>query len=472
MRLAYPVTKLESCILSAIILRLTLLLVSENVDAPVTRHTTAEQVPADLHLDPLELPMSRSAPAASTSTPIVVAAQDIATNDRADVGTAAPNADVGADADADAARALAQPATHRPAATEQDSTSLAASEAAYRACCSEAWRAASAAPTEYCEPSEAHNAHSASQFTCFDAPTEASAVARGRSPVQATWYCEARWVALNTSAISIGSADLKVPTSGQRGLWKPRALLLACPLRTSQLRQPKRFGMLVRQLFPNALGELAPANALATFDAAGRDHREHADRPRRAPETEADLDVGSTERHGSREREAHEAEAERTVVFVARYSVKNFFLAHFDLLQVAAIVLHALGPDASAQARLVMLPPDKANHQWWGPQRLLWSSFTQEPPLSYVEWLALRRAQRPTTQRQRSELLPVRRALFAVSGLHSVYGRGVVGRALERVCDRCRAGVGVAPALARVSARSDKVVRRGGGTGGRDLVCW
>ena len=64
----------------------------------------------------------------------------------------------------------------------------------------------------------------------------------------------------------------------------------------------------------------------------------------------------------------------RPLVFVGRYSVKNFFLAHFDLLQVMSILLHALGPEAAREAQLVFVPPDKANHGWWGPHKLLWAS--------------------------------------------------------------------------------------------------
>ena len=41
-----------------------------------------------------------------------------------------------------------------------------------------------------------------------------------------------------------------------------------------------------------------------------------------------------------------------TTVFVARYSVKNFFLAHFDLLQVVAILMQ-LGDDFERRAQLV-----------------------------------------------------------------------------------------------------------------------
>lgn len=75
----------------------------------------------------------------------------------------------------------------------------------------------------------------------------------------------------------------------------------------------------------------------------------------------------------------------------------------------------------------MLVPPDKANHGWWGPQRLLWASLASAPTLSYVEWL---QSARPGSQ----HLVRVPHAVFALSGFHSVYGRGVVGKAFERVC--------------------------------------
>lgn len=93
--------------------------------------------------------------------------------------------------------------------------------------------------------------------------------------------------------------------------------------------------------------------------------------------------------------------------------------------------------------RLPQLPGAQANHKWWGPQQLLWSSFSREPPVSYVDWVASRQRLAASQRGARrgaappSPLLAVDRAVFALSGLHSVYGRGIIGRALEHVCGGC-----------------------------------
>ena len=254
---------------------------------------------------------------------------------------------------------------------------------------------------------------------------------------------------VNTSAVSVGSDDLTIPTPSQKGLWQRRALLLDCPLLTSALSEPRRFGMLLRQLLPLPLAELR-ASSLGGDVLAG---------------VQARLGTGA---HGGQD---EDSEDEPTIVFVARYSVKNFFLAHFDLLQVASIVLHALGPEPRARTRLVFIPPDKANHGWWGPQRLLWASFSEIPPVSFVEWIAEERALSGAggggaggggaggggtggggAGGGGAALLPVRRAIFALSGLHSVYGRGSIGRALEGVCAPCATADGATKRLTRVSA--------------------
>ena len=239
---------------------------------------------------------------------------------------------------------------------------------------------------------------------------------------------------VNTSAVSVGSDDLTIPTPSQRGLWQRRALLLDCPLLTSALSEPRRFGMLLRQLLPLPLAELR-ASSLGGDVLAG---------------VQARLGAGA---HGGQD---EDSEDEPTIVFVARYSVKNFFLAHYDLLQVASIVLHALGPEPRARTRLVFIPPDKANHGWWGPQRLLWASFSEIPPVSYVEWIAEERALSGAggggAGGGGTALLPVRRAIFALSGLHSVYGRGSIGRALEGACAPCATADGATKRLTRVSA--------------------
>lgn len=59
---------------------------------------------------------------------------------------------------------------------------------------------------------------------------------------------------------------------------------------------------------------------------------------------------------------------------------------------------------------------------------------------------------RPLDHQQRHALLAVPHAVFALSGLHSVYGRGAVGRALEATCEHCAQKRGASAPLARVSA--------------------
>ena len=140
-------------------------------------------------------------------------------------------------------------------------------------------------------------------------------------------------------------------------------------------------------------------------------------------------------------------------------------------------MLHALGPKRASRAQLVFLPPDKANIGWWGPQRSLWAAFSRTPPLSFVEWVRQvserergpraathpvathqmphhkpTSSHRPLDHQQRHALLAVPHAVFALSGLHSVYGRGAVGRALEATCEHCAQKRGASAPLARVSA--------------------
>ena len=253
----------------------------------------------------------------------------------------------------------------------------------------------------------------------------ASSPAATRGTGASAWYCEARQLFVNLSAIRLGSSDLAIPTSAQKGLWRPRALLLRCSLRWAALKAKNQFGMLMRQLLPGALGEYRekePSGAGSTSEAAG-------------------VAAAVTASDGAA------LSSPPVVVFVARYSVKNFFLAHYDLLQVATILLHALGPEMAAgngpktSAQLVFVPPDKANQDWWG-LKPLWQAFSSLPILSFAEWAA--EEGRRTPQRslakstaQPSRLVPVRRAIFALSGQHSVYGRGTIGRAIEKVRAPC-----------------------------------
>ena len=108
-------------------------------------------------------------------------------------------------------------------------------------------------------------------------------------------------------------------------------------------------------------------------------------------------------------------------------------------------ILTQLGDDFSERAQLVFVPPDKANHAWWGPQRALWSSLTAAPALSYVEWV------RRQPRWGGSRLVRVPHAVFALSGFHSVYGRGPVGHAFEAACGPCAAASGGGRGGAQVS---------------------
>ena len=380
---------------------------------------------------------------------------------------------------------------------------LAASELAYRSCCASAWRAHwRHRQVSFCEedptdssltphdPSGGLAGNFASSFTCHEDATIAAqqqSKSGGKGDksggAASVWYCEASNLLVNTSAITLGSSDLSIPTSAQKGLWKDRALLLACRLRWDALRQPHRFGMLVRQLLPGAIAELPPLPFSSTSDhqKSGRDRAGGGDG---GGGDGGGGDGGDNDGDGD-----GEAGGEAPlVVFVARYSVKNFFLAHYDLLQVAAILLHAVGPSLGGDIQLVFLPPDKANHGWWGPHKPLWAAFSSLPPLSYAEWVesARKRADASGTSRGRVGggvakasdgherfaaervaaqyaaaeareraagarhhgvgrspplLIPVPRAVFALSGQHSVYGRGSIGRSIERSCSVC-SGIG------------------------------
>ena len=203
--------------------------------------------------------------------------------------------------------------TSEPARPAQHTgSSIAEREEAYRSCCGAAWRKTwRGKRVEYCEPDEAASTDGSS-FSCLESD------ASGPLSEDGAWFCEARQLTLNSSAVRVGNASLAVPTSSQKALWRPRALLLGCRLRRQALRRPKLFKMLLKHMLPDAVAELGPgAHA--------------ADPP--AEEEAAAAAAGVT-------------------VFVARYSVKNFFLGHFDLLQLTAVLLQ-LGDDFSeiAQAR-------------------------------------------------------------------------------------------------------------------------
>ena len=98
--------------------------------------------------------------------------------------------------------------------------------------------------------------------------------------------------------------------------------------------------MLVRTILPAALGELSSAARSALEGAAGAD----------AMADGAGVEQGQSFGDGGAGGDGGvggDGGDEPTVVFVARYSVKNFFLAHFDLLQVVSILLHARGAQFS-----------------------------------------------------------------------------------------------------------------------------
>ena len=123
---------------------------------------------------------------------------------------------------------------------------LAASEREYRGCCARAWRDPSeSVATEYCDEEAGGDDEAdrpSSRFTCYSAPTGGGSAEGRRNPgTGGTWYCEARGLVVNTSAIAIGSDDLSIPTSSQKGLWGRRALLLGCQLKV-RVRRTRSVG--------------------------------------------------------------------------------------------------------------------------------------------------------------------------------------------------------------------------------------
>ena len=214
------------------------------------------------------------------------------------------------------------------------STPLAEREEAFRSCCGAAWRRSwRGKRVEFCEPEEDEGAPSdASSLSCLESSGAGPLTEAG------AWFCEARHLTLNTSAIHVGNASLSVPTPSQKSLWRPRALLLNCRLRQERLRRPKLFGMLLRHLMPAAVAELGP-RARLDLSLGPR-----AELSRSEPAAAAGSAAGS-----SSSAAAAGAAGHGVTVFVARYSVKNFFLAHYDLLQaLAALAQLVLQPYASA----------------------------------------------------------------------------------------------------------------------------
>lgn len=304
-RLSWRLSSLELCILLCIVVRLTLLLVDKGgtglrviqADSVVEWRNAPRELSVNEAirpalpslLPPPPPPSPESSPAVRLATSHVVITMDRRAH------KAGP--DDGATG---------------PRERKREVGTLAGSEHEYRSCCARAWRDPSRnAAIEFCDQeTDATGDRATSQLTCFSAPS-LKAIGHSSSSTPA-WYCDARRLVVNTSAVSIGSDDLTIPTPSQKGLWQRRALLLDCPLRTSALSEPRRFGMLMRQLLPVPLAEL------------------------RASSVGRDVLAGVLARLGT---DAHrgqdeDSEDEPTIVFVARYSVKNFFLAHYDLLQV------------------------------------------------------------------------------------------------------------------------------------------
>ena len=230
-----------------------------------------------------------------------------------------------------------------PAATMQGtgstgSTPLAQREEAFRSCCGAAWRRSwRGKRVEFCEPEEDEGAPSdGSSLSCLESSGAGPLTEAG------AWFCEARHLTLNTSAIHVGNASLSVPTPSQKSLWQPRALLLNCRLRQERLRRPKLFRMLLRHLMPAAVAELGP-RARLDLSLGPR-----AELSRREPAAAAGSAAGPSSSSSMAAAAAGPA-GHGVTVFVARYSVKNFFLAHYDLLQaIAALAQLVLQPHASA----------------------------------------------------------------------------------------------------------------------------
>ena len=245
-----------------------------------------------------------------------------------------------------------------PAATMQgtgstSSTPLAQREEAFRSCCGAAWRRSwRGKRVEFCEPEEDEGAPSdASSLSCLESSGAGPLTEAG------AWFCEARHLTLNTSAIHVGNASLSVPTPSQKSLWRPRALLLNCRLRQERLRRPKLFGMLLRHLMPAAVAELGP-RARLDLSLGPRAELSRSELAAAAGSAGGSSSSSSAAAAAAGAAVAAGAAGHGVTVFVARYSVKNFFLAHYDLLQalaaLAQLVLQpyapALQPDAVGAA--------------------------------------------------------------------------------------------------------------------------
>mgnify|MGYP006153512071 CR=1 FL=1 len=97
----------------------------------------------------------------------------------------------------------------------ENDANLASSELSYRKCCEDAWRSRlRVRETEFCEGAASDMSAPSSRLTCVDGPQSDG------SAVPAIWYCTARGLIVNSSAISVGSDDLSVPTTAQKGLWR------------------------------------------------------------------------------------------------------------------------------------------------------------------------------------------------------------------------------------------------------------
>ena len=119
----------------------------------------------------------------------------------------------------------------------------------------------------------------------------------------------------------------------------------------------------------------------------------------------------------------------------------------------------AAGDAHGRGAQLVFLPPDKANHDWWGRTSRSGRPSRRASPSCPSPSGRRRRSSgsgAPPAAHHgapRGALLPVRRAIFALSGQHSVYGRGTIGRAIEEGLRALRdAASRATPRMSRVSA--------------------
>lgn len=351
---------------------------------------------------------------------------------------------------------------HSVAGSDNSSEGAAAeAEAGYRRCCESAWQPLSGGAAELsalgtgelCEA--VPGAVAPSSLRCWHVPRGLGGSSRrpagssravggggsGGAPV--VWFCLASRIALDLSSGWLRTFNYSTPTVSNKNTYPSGSLQLrGCSLTPAISALHFGSGTLAR-ILPRALLALPhapPARPFAARESASSGSVEAvraADASVLPPAVAHALTQGQARAQGQ---VWTQGQPSVLTLLVVRISPKNLYHGHWDIANVFALLvalradnsLRGSGGRASGRprVRLVFVPPDKANRSpqpLWGPHLPLWQALADEPLTSALELSG--RADAPADMQFWFES-----AAIALSGAHSVSGRGPVGRALDAAC--------------------------------------